>query len=798
MLLQELKLHNIRSYTEETITFPEGTILLSGDIGSGKSTILLAVEFALFGTSRPDLPAELLLRKGAVNAFVELTFVLNGQTIRIKRSLKKEKRGITQQPGHLIINETKKDLMPVELKAEIVMLLGYPEEFISKNKNYIFRYTMYTPQEEMKLILQEKPEDRLDVLRKIFNIDKYKVIRENLQIYLKTMRRKIATLKTKLEPFETEKEELQTIIKEKGELHTQVETVKPNVEKIQQNVNVKKQELEIMEKQQQQFVEFKHQVEKSRTILGEKEFQVKNLREKQEELNEQLSAMNVTEIRGKEELKKEIELQEKVQKEILIKKTQSKERIQQLQRNITEVQEEMQQIVNDQASLQEKRKLLAELEGKIEEKEKLGERETQLASLFEKTTGLVSKNETILQQSKELYDKIHDLDTCPTCLQEVGIKHKQEIQGQEEQKMKHAESLLGESKKQRSHIQQEREDVTKKIEEVREHEHALTRTKVEVAQLETKKGDLERRKEQLKTYVQENNALMVELQRMEEFDGGELIQMKKQLEMYSKREFIENQQQKLREEMEKSQQGMDELRKAIRELEQKMAARNDNTVMIDSLKKEISEISIDEKELVIQYTQLQTQLENQERRQQEKEELIRKLTDLNTQLIKLREMYNWLESYFLKLTYTIEKHVMQNIHVLFNELFQDWFSILIEDENVYARIDDSFTPIIEQNGYEVAFENLSGGEKTSASLAYRLALNRVINDVIHQITTKDVLILDEPTDGFSTEQLDKVRDVLDKLNLRQTIIVSHETKIESFVENVIRIEKEGHVSRATS
>ena len=77
MLLQELKISNIRSYTEQTISFPEGTTLLSGDIGSGKSTILLAVEFALFGTSRPDLPAELLLRKGTTQGGVELSFVLN-------------------------------------------------------------------------------------------------------------------------------------------------------------------------------------------------------------------------------------------------------------------------------------------------------------------------------------------------------------------------------------------------------------------------------------------------------------------------------------------------------------------------------------------------------------------------------------------------------------------------------------------------------------------------------------------------------------------------------------------------
>ena len=64
MRIKTLKLQNIRSYSSQTIAFPHGTILLAGDIGSGKSTILLAIEFALFGSSRTDLPAEFFLRKG--------------------------------------------------------------------------------------------------------------------------------------------------------------------------------------------------------------------------------------------------------------------------------------------------------------------------------------------------------------------------------------------------------------------------------------------------------------------------------------------------------------------------------------------------------------------------------------------------------------------------------------------------------------------------------------------------------------------------------------------------------------
>ncbi|MBC8443957.1 hypothetical protein H8D83_00035 [Candidatus Woesearchaeota archaeon] len=137
----------------------------------------------------------------------------------------------------------------------------------------------------------------------------------------------------------------------------------------------------------------------------------------------------------------------------------------------------------------------------------------------------------------------------------------------------------------------------------------------------------------------------------------------------------------------------------------------------------------------------------------------------------------------------MEKQVMLKVYTEFNELFTKWFDILLEDEELNARLDDEFKPVIEQNGYETEIDNLSGGEKTALALAYRLALNKVINDVVESIKTKDIIILDEPTDGFSTEQLDKMRDVLEQLGIKQTIIVSHESKIESFVEKVLKVSK---------
>ena len=74
MLIKKVKLRNIRSYKEAEINFPTGSTLLSGDVGSGKSTVLLAVEFALFGTRRGGLSGAVLLRNGENTGSVELEF----------------------------------------------------------------------------------------------------------------------------------------------------------------------------------------------------------------------------------------------------------------------------------------------------------------------------------------------------------------------------------------------------------------------------------------------------------------------------------------------------------------------------------------------------------------------------------------------------------------------------------------------------------------------------------------------------------------------------------------------------
>ena len=148
----------------------------------------------------------------------------------------------------------------------------------------------------------------------------------------------------------------------------------------------------------------------------------------------------------------------------------------------------------------------------------------------------------------------------------------------------------------------------------------------------------------------------------------------------------------------------------------------------------------------------------------------------------------WLESYFMPSVRRIEKSVMESLRYDFNEFYETWYSKLVDDPTKTSRVDERFAPVLEQDGYQQSIDSLSGGEKTSVALAYRLAINSTMRRQTGTLNS-NLLILDEPTDGFSREQMVKVREILDSLKSEQIVMVSHERELEGYVEHVFRVAK---------
>ena len=203
MKIKKIILDNIRSYEHQEINFPEGSILLMGDIGSGKTSVLLAIEFALFGL-QPSQRGSSLLRSNENDAFVSLEFEVEGKQIVIERKLRRSSKSVTNEYASITIDNEKTEASLTEIKTKVLEYMGYPKELIKKN-NLLYRYTVYTPQEQMKQIILEDSETRLNILRHILGIEKYKRIRENLVLLINQLKEESKILQVEVRMLDEEK-----------------------------------------------------------------------------------------------------------------------------------------------------------------------------------------------------------------------------------------------------------------------------------------------------------------------------------------------------------------------------------------------------------------------------------------------------------------------------------------------------------------------------------------------------------------------------------------------------------------
>jgi len=680
MQLKKITLNNIRSYEHQEIELTEGSTLLSGDIGSGKTSILLGIEFALFGL-QPGQRGSLLLRNQEKQGGVIMEFEVEGKEVIVERTLKQSSKTISQDYCAITIDNEKKELSVTELKDKILDLLDYPKEF-SKKQNILYKFTVYTPQEEMKQIILQDSETRLNTLRHVFGIDKYKKVLENTSILASKIREEKRIKQGFTEALELDK----------------------------QNIISKENELESKQKN---------------LILVEGEFLLKfENREKVQKEKDEVS----------EKIQEKNKLQQEVEKTKLMIST-KKENASENKKVALEIKNQIEEL--SKLSF-DKSKILNfenELKEKKQEKAKLDEINLRINSQI---NSLILKNE----ESKRLEQKISSLEVCPTCLQEVEAVYRANV-------LNKIHNDFSQSNKKLESLEFEKKQIYEKIKiidlEIYSKEREITHLKIIEIKLQG---------------IAEKQARLVEIEKSN-------FSLEKDMEI---------------------------LNRHIESLNNSVFELNNFDNLFISKQKEFEKASQEERVAEIRAAELRREIEVFSAQIKESKEKIKKAEEVREQLNYLTGLESWLSQEFTSFVSIIEKNVMIKLKAEFSKLFDEWFCMLVSDSFDVSLTDD-FTPIIEYQDYEIDYAYLSGGERTAVALAYRLALNQVINSLMSKIKTRDIVILDEPTDGFSEQQLDKMRDVLQELNVKQLIIVSHEQKIESFVENVIRFKKVNGISQ---
>ncbi|UCE44391.1 MAG: SMC family ATPase, partial [Candidatus Bathyarchaeota archaeon] len=320
MRIKSVQLQNIRSYEKESVTFPEGSVMLSGDVGSGKSSLLLAIEFALFGIKRGELSGEALLRRGKESGTVRLSLTIDGKDIIIERNLSRTPTGVRQESGLIIIDGVKREGTATELKAMILDLLGYPPELLQKQRSLLYRYTVYTPQEQMKDIIKADRDRRLDTLRKLFGVERYKIIRENIEEFLRRARAKKRELNIIFRDMDETKEKRRAEKKKRDDAEKSLGTLKKQESRVQKELEEWKEKKKGIEEKVSLFNKYDKEfakAETSKTSIGQQISSEATAVEKREDKIREFEKLKPPPEISDEKLKKSIDVHEQERERFL-------------------------------------------------------------------------------------------------------------------------------------------------------------------------------------------------------------------------------------------------------------------------------------------------------------------------------------------------------------------------------------------------------------------------------------------------------------------------------------------------
>jgi exonuclease SbcC len=178
MKIDVVQLENVRSHVKSTVPFTRGFNCVVGGVGCGKSSLLYAVDFALFGDTIGSKSFEYLLREGCDSCKVTLQFTQNGNTYKLVRGLKRKGKAINQDIEQLKLYEDEKLVASMKNDAvaeQIKAITGLDRD--------LYREIVWFRQEHLKELLDAKPRDRQTSLDELFGLSDYEAAWSNIAQY---------------------------------------------------------------------------------------------------------------------------------------------------------------------------------------------------------------------------------------------------------------------------------------------------------------------------------------------------------------------------------------------------------------------------------------------------------------------------------------------------------------------------------------------------------------------------------------------------------------------------------------
>lgn len=198
-MILSIRLRNWRSHEDSSLQFSKGANLLIGIMGSGKSSVLDAVSFALFGTTplveKRKQSLEDLVRSGENSASVSLEFQWNGSKFLVERSIEKDQSGKTRADAKLYEGGRllEKGSRAVTQQIEDLIRVDYP----------LFSRAIYSEQNNIDYFMNVDAGRRKEEMDRLLGLDRFESARAGCGKILNAIKDRVKTIRSQYSPEET-------------------------------------------------------------------------------------------------------------------------------------------------------------------------------------------------------------------------------------------------------------------------------------------------------------------------------------------------------------------------------------------------------------------------------------------------------------------------------------------------------------------------------------------------------------------------------------------------------------------
>ena len=186
-MITSVELGNFLSHTETSLEFGNGVTVFVGHNGAGKSSIIDAITFALFG-QHTRKSNKGLIKRGTDKAFAKVVFNANGKQYQVERKID-VKGGLAAQFSEKV-NGDWMQIAAGERKQFGESMTAEVEKKIGLNFEKL-KIASIVQQGELNAIINAKPKEFKELLNAIIGIDKLDVATEAMKIVNKNFRENI-------------------------------------------------------------------------------------------------------------------------------------------------------------------------------------------------------------------------------------------------------------------------------------------------------------------------------------------------------------------------------------------------------------------------------------------------------------------------------------------------------------------------------------------------------------------------------------------------------------------------------